>query len=246
MRLNLLGVRHNRLTMYALILVAVFSKEGKVAEPETAGKRSRDSYQGVQIGSAPPTRPVVAADWKPSPDVRITIRISKGSLRSFYDEIARQAKIHFNFVPGFEHCVVTAFVRNLTVREALQLTLSIRGMTYQQAGRSDTYTIAPRGGTRVCPRLQPTRKAKGSCTATKGLPISLNCSDGSISAFAEIVFDQSHGSFFFGNGAENYPITTQLVGATLDHAANEINLDDSLTVEQLATSKVYLISPNKP
>ena len=44
---------------------------------------------------------------------------------------------------------MTAFLQNVTVREALQVLLEIKGLTYQQIGRSNTYVVTPRSRTAV-------------------------------------------------------------------------------------------------
>ena len=39
---------------------------------------------------------------------------------------------------------MTAFLQNVTVREALQVLLEIKGLTYQQIGKSNTYVVTQR------------------------------------------------------------------------------------------------------
>jgi hypothetical protein len=197
--------------------------------------------ESVQIG-APPPLDVRAPFFSPL-DKRVTMRLKAASLRSYFAEVSRQTNLHFNIVPGLEQCVVSAFFRQLTAREALSALLTMKGVTYQQLGRSDTYTIAPRREGPICLRQEPIRKASGSCAVIKGVPISLQCKDGPLSSFAEIVYDQSAASFFVGNGAENRPTDLQFSGAKLDDVMNTLALDASLKVTQTGNRKLYLIIP---
>lgn len=184
-----------------------------------------------RLASAQPTHPL---------DNRVSVRLTKVSLGSFLEEIGQQAKLHFNILPGFEQCFVTALMRNVTSREALQAVLTVQGLTYQQLGRSDTYTIVPRTNKPLCPRAKPTPQAAGTCKATKGEPISLKCRKGSLLAFVEIVFEQSSANFFFPDGAEDFPLTARFKGAALDSAMKEI--EDTAKVTRLATSGTFVIS----
>ncbi|MBI5881658.1 MAG: hypothetical protein HZB91_00905 [Elusimicrobia bacterium] len=40
--------------------------------------------------------------------------------------------------------LVTAFLQNVTAREALQILLEIKGLTYRQIGKTNTFVISPR------------------------------------------------------------------------------------------------------
>ncbi|MFH2203924.1 MAG: secretin N-terminal domain-containing protein [Elusimicrobiota bacterium] len=99
--------------------------------------------QRVQIGAeqAPPPRP--AAPTNPL-DTRIVVRVKNAPLSTFLDTISAQAKVNFIITEGLEEKRVTAFLQNVSVREALQILLEIKGLTYQRIGRSNTYVVSPR------------------------------------------------------------------------------------------------------
>lgn len=126
---------------------------GPIGEPMPTGEPSlteepaspapRAQLQGVQIGAAPEKRPAAAAPVSPL-DTRVTVRVKGAPLATFLDTIAAQSKVNFIMTEGVETKRVTAFLQNVTVREALQVLLEIKGLTYQQIGRSSTYVVTPR------------------------------------------------------------------------------------------------------
>lgn len=176
-------------------------------------------------------------------DSRISVSLVKGSLASFFDQVAAQSKLRFMLIGNFSRCKVTAFLRNVTARETLQLALQIKGLTYQQIGRSDTYVASPRSPQPLCPRFPPAKPSTGSCSPTKAAPIALDCNDGPMSSFARIVSDQSDTSFFFADGAEDYPITAELKGATRQTAMEAVLKDGALAFKGFGRSDIYVVSP---
>ncbi|MCX5794978.1 MAG: hypothetical protein NTY77_05755 [Elusimicrobia bacterium] len=77
-------------------------------------------------------------------DTLVTVRVKGVPIASFLDNISAQAKVNFIITEGVEDKQVTAFLQNVTAREALQVLLEIKGLTYQQLGRTNTYIIGPR------------------------------------------------------------------------------------------------------
>ncbi|MBI4056693.1 MAG: hypothetical protein HY399_04000 [Elusimicrobia bacterium] len=77
-------------------------------------------------------------------DTRVTVRVKDAPLSTFLDTISAQAKVNFILTEGLEHKRITAFLRAVSVREALQILLQIKGLTYQRIGRSNTYVVTPR------------------------------------------------------------------------------------------------------
>lgn len=110
------------------------------AEDEAPAPRQ---VQGVQIGAAAPSRGAVERSVAPL-DTRVTVRVKGAPLATFLDTISAQAKVNFIITEGLESKRVTAFLQNVTVREALQVLLEIKGLTYQQIGKSNTYVVTPR------------------------------------------------------------------------------------------------------
>jgi len=101
------------------------------------------SVQSVQIGAAPSAKPASVSATAPL-DTRVTVRVKGAPLATFLDTISAQAKVNFIITEGLEQKRVTAFLQNVTVREALQVLLEIKGLTYQQIGKSNTYVVTQR------------------------------------------------------------------------------------------------------
>ncbi|MFI5347294.1 MAG: secretin N-terminal domain-containing protein [Elusimicrobiota bacterium] len=101
------------------------------------------SVQSVQIGAAPAARAAAVSATAPL-DTRVTVRVKGAPLATFLDTISAQAKVNFIITEGLEQKRVTAFLQNVTVREALQVLLEIKGLTYQQIGKSNTYVVTQR------------------------------------------------------------------------------------------------------
>jgi type II secretory pathway component GspD/PulD (secretin) len=111
-----------------------------VHEAESASPRS---VQGVQIGTSGAARPAPEKPTSPL-ETRVTVRVKGAPLETFLDTIQAQAHVNFIVTEGLESKRVTAFLQNVSVREALQVLLEIKGLTYQQIGKSNTYVVAPR------------------------------------------------------------------------------------------------------
>jgi type II secretory pathway component GspD/PulD (secretin) len=127
-----------------------------VTEPSTAGAAEPSSSEGgdekliesrsvqsVQIGAAPGPKAASVSSTAPL-DTRVTVRVKGAPLATFLDTISAQAKVNFIITEGLEQKRVTAFLQNVTVREALQVLLEIKGLTYQQIGKSNTYVVTQR------------------------------------------------------------------------------------------------------
>lgn len=99
----------------------------------------------VQIGTS--GYPRASSGTTPPLETRVTVRVKGAPLATFLDTISAQAKVNFIITEGLESRKVTAFLQNVTVREALQVLLEIKGLTYQQIGKSNTYVVAPRSRT---------------------------------------------------------------------------------------------------
>ncbi|MDD5656531.1 MAG: secretin N-terminal domain-containing protein [Elusimicrobia bacterium] len=112
--------------------------EAPASEPSPRG------VQGVQIGTVSgASRGSAAAPVAPL-ETRVTVRVKGAPLATFLDTISAQAKVNFIITEGLESKKVTAFLQNVTVRDALQVLLEIKGLTYQRIGQSNTYVVAPR------------------------------------------------------------------------------------------------------
>lgn len=86
------------------------------------------------------------APSKPAIDTRITVRVKDAPLSSFLSAISAQAKVSFVLGTGVEATKITAFLQNVTVREALDVLLETKGLTYSRIGKTNTFVIKAREG----------------------------------------------------------------------------------------------------
>ena len=101
------------------------------------------SDPSVRIGALP--KPTLAAAAAVSlMETRVTVRVKGAPLATFLETISAQSKINFILAEGLDQKRITAYLQNVTVREALQVLLEIRGLSYQRIGKSNTYIVAPR------------------------------------------------------------------------------------------------------
>jgi type II secretory pathway component GspD/PulD (secretin) len=103
--------------------------------------------ESVQIGGATPKdAPMYEEAEAVSPlDRKIgPIRLKGAPLSTFLDVVSAQSKVNFIITEGLEAKTITVFLRKTTVREALELLLRVKGLTYQRIGKSNTYVVQKR------------------------------------------------------------------------------------------------------
>lgn len=114
-----------------------------LAENEDEKKEDAPKPRAIKIGAV--------RDEVPSPiaprsalEARVTVRVKGASLADYLDSISAQSKVNFILGEGLEEKKVTAFLRDVTVREALEVLLELKGLTYLRIGKSDSYVIMKR------------------------------------------------------------------------------------------------------
>lgn len=120
--------------------------DAEAAAPAAAGSEEESAQRpapAVQIGAVSAAKSFPAAPVS-ALETRVSVRVKGAPLETFLATISAQAKVNFIISEGLENRHVTAFLQNVTVREALQILLEIKGLTYQQIGKSNTYVISPR------------------------------------------------------------------------------------------------------
>lgn len=75
------------------------------------------------------------------------IRLKGAPLTTFLDVISAQSKVNFIVSDEVGNKTITVFLRKTTVREALEILLRVKGLTYQRIGKSNTYIITRRAST---------------------------------------------------------------------------------------------------
>ncbi|PKM96567.1 MAG: hypothetical protein CVU79_12825 [Elusimicrobia bacterium HGW-Elusimicrobia-3] len=110
------------------------------------GQMPGSPIDSVQIGGAPKEAPMYEEAESISPlDRKIgPIRLKGAPLSTFLDVVSAQSKVNFIITEGVEAKTITVFLRKTTVREALELLLRVKGLTYQRIGKSNTYVVQKR------------------------------------------------------------------------------------------------------
>ena len=76
-------------------------------------------------------------------DSRITIRVRHAPLDQFLASLSAQTKINFALADGLENTRVTAFLEDVTAREAIEIVLALKGLTCRRLEAQKTYALAP-------------------------------------------------------------------------------------------------------
>ncbi len=125
----------------AVAAPAAAAPEASSGEEEAAPERR---VQEVQIGTVNRSARRAAPAAVGTLETRVTVRVHGAPLATFLDTIQAQSNANFIIHSGLESEKVTALLQNVTVREALQVLLEMKGLSYHQIGKSNTYVVLPR------------------------------------------------------------------------------------------------------
>lgn len=150
---------------------------GQVNEeaPGAGPRETKPSVTGpVPIEAKPETRPSAIEPEEPTPVAqsqppkkkkpekippslaKISVQFADVSLATFLNALSRQTKVNFILSEGLEQKKITAFLDGVTLEEALQVLLGIKGLAYEKIpGKTDTYLITTRkeGAPRTITRI---------------------------------------------------------------------------------------------
>ena len=76
-------------------------------------------------------------------DTRVSVRLKHAPLDQFISTLSAQTKINFVLADGLEKITVTAFLQNVTAREAIEIVLAVKGLTCRRLEEQKTYLFAP-------------------------------------------------------------------------------------------------------
>ena len=122
------------------------AQEGRAPQEMPRGSPPGSPIESVQIRGVPKEAPMYEEVEAVSPlDRKIgPIRLKGAPLSTFLDVVSAQSKVNFIITEGLEAKTITVFLRKTTVREALELLLRVKGLTYQRIGKSNTYVVQKR------------------------------------------------------------------------------------------------------
>jgi len=162
-------------------------------------------------------------------------------------DVSRQTGLRFDVSPESKGCRMSALLRDINVREFLQILQVTHWLSCQREDARSPFSCSASAERTACPRTSPARPASGTCRPAAGKGLSLECRDGPMSKFAELVFDRTDANILLMGGADEYPVNVQLVDATLDKAMRfgPLGLPKALTYQRIGRSKTYVFSVRK-
>lgn len=126
--------------------------EGQGSQPP-AGVGSEAQEQQPSVGSITP-EPASTPKPKQKPKkksklppelARISVRLTNVPLPTFLNAVSQQTLVNFIVSEGLEVKKITAFLDGVTLEEALQVLLGIKGLAYEKIpGKTNTYLISQR------------------------------------------------------------------------------------------------------
>lgn len=136
------------LMAYVFVIGQVFAPVAANAQTKTSSAKVvvSDDLQAQRAGkSSQETSLYQGADENEALNKRVSVNINNMPIGTFLSSIARQSKI--NFIMDNEKYAekkVTASLKDVTAKEALDTLLRVQGLTYQRIGKSDNYVITQR------------------------------------------------------------------------------------------------------
>ena len=134
---------------YAFVLGQVFTPAiANAQSDETSNAKVvvSDDLQAQRAGrSSQETSLYQGADDNEALSKRVSVNVNNMPIGTFLTSIARQSKINFIMDDNkYSDKKVTASLKDVTAKEALDTILRVQGLTYQRIGRSDNYVITKR------------------------------------------------------------------------------------------------------
>jgi hypothetical protein len=147
----------------------------------------------------------IAAAVETSPlEMPVRVYAMDAPIAYVFGQISAQTKFRFNFADDIESCRVSIFATGLTTRQVMNILIEANSLSYQQLGRSDTYTITGRRG--VSCRKVRLSLARNFCINRDAL----DCEKSSTIEIADQVFQKWGINFAFADGFLDQPITVHI------------------------------------
>lgn len=133
---------------YVFVLGQVFVPAVANAQDNTPNAKvvvSNDLQAQRASKSSQETSLYQGADDNEALNKRVSVNVNNMPIGTFLTSIARQSKINFIMDDNqYSDKKVTASLKDVTAREALDTILRVHGLTYQRVGKSDNYVITKR------------------------------------------------------------------------------------------------------
>lgn len=171
---------------------------------------------------------------RPSLDTRVDVSVKQAPLGRFLDTISQQSKLNFILSEGLEERKVTAFLHKVTVKEALDVLLKLKGLEYYLIAEN-TYMVAPKTEKRRSLVIGGGPELDQKVTVDlKGSPLE---------DFIETLSAQTKVNFVVAEGLEQRKVTAFLKNVKARDALSIILAVKNLSCEKTGEN-AYVISPS--
>lgn len=190
----------------------------------------RGLFLPVLLAFAPNLR---AASPAAGLDSRVTVDVRQAPMATFLDTLSAQAKVNFILTEGFEGKKVTAFLHDVTIKEALDVVGQTNGIGYRRVGKSNTFIIAAKDS----PQLKAPEIIGGGSELDQ--LITVRVKNAPLDQFFDTISAQTHLNFALDEGLEGRKITAFLQNVTVREALEVILTMKGLTCRKLDDHKTY-------
>lgn len=188
----------------------------------------------VSLIHADPTPPT--APWL---DQRVSVDVRRAPVSTFLDTLSAQAKVNFILAGGVENTKVTAFLHDVTVREALEVLREGRGIGYRQVSRTNTFIVAPKDG----PEINSPVVIEGGKELDQ--LVTVRVKNVPFDQFLDTVSAQTKMNFIVGEGLDDMKVTAFLQNVTAREALEIVMTIKGLSCRRLDSRDAYLMSKQK-
>lgn len=84
-------------------------------------------------------------DGGPELDKKVTVRLKSATLAQFLDTLSAQTKVNFAVDESVADKKITAFLENVSVREALEVVLALKGLSCKRLKGREAYSVEGAG-----------------------------------------------------------------------------------------------------
>lgn len=176
----------------------------------------------------------------PSPapwlNTHVTVDVRQAPLGTFLDTLSAQAKVNFILAGGVEDKKVTAFLHDVSVKDALDVLMEARGIGYRQVARTNTFIIAPKDS----PEITSPAVIEGGKELDQRVTVRVK--NAPIDEFLDTISAQTKMNFIVDEGLEDMKVTAFLQNVTVREALEIVMTIKGLTCKRSDTQQTYMMS----
>ena len=168
-------------------------------------------------------------------DTHVTVEVSHVPLNMFLDSLSAQAKVNFIMTEGFEDKKVTAFLHDVSVREALDVLKETKDLDYRRLSDTNSYIVASKGS----PALDPAVIGEDPALDVK---VTVRVKNSPLDTFLNTVSGQTKVNFILDEGLEKMKVTAFLQNVTAREALEIVMAIKGLDCRRLDGHATYVMT----